>query len=391
MANRITILAALILLLLGTNLLTGATYTSLRKSARPYSKHTAHAHTTSAHSRSSRRRARQYNPWHITSYGDPAAEDNPTGEDPAVRAAAVAALGRWNGAVVVADPNNGRILSVVNQKLATEGAFTPCSTFKPIAALAALKEGLITEDTTMRSEPRLRAYGRNFNLTQALAHSSNIYFYKVGQMLGFDRLTEYAHLFGLGEKAAADIPGESAGHFPEAPPKEGGVGMLAYDGLSFDVTPLQMTALVSAIANGGTLYELQYPRTHEELAQFQPKVRRQLDALGPYFPQVRDGMAASVLYGTGRFAYDPQVDIFGKTGTCSENGARLGWFVSYSYSGPQNPKYAMVVLLRGGRNMYGPHAAEIAGKVYHDLAIRDEGRKAIQNLPALTVIGMPSH
>ena len=386
MAKRIAVLAALIFLLFGATTVSGATYTSLRKSARPSSKHPAHA--SAAHSRSNRRRA-HYNPWHISSYGDPGADDNPAGDDAAVRAAAVAALGKWNGSVVVADPNNGRILSVVNQKLATEGAFTPCSTMKPIVAVAALKEGLITPDTTVRAEPRLRAYGRYFNLTQALAHSSNTYFSKVGQMLGFDRLTEYAHLFGLGEKAAADIPGESIGHFPAEPPKQGGVGMLAYDGLTFDVTPLQMTALVSAIANGGTLYELQYPRTPEEVSQFQPKVRRQLDFLAPYFQEVRDGMAAAVLYGTGHYAYDPEVDIFGKTGTCSENGARLGWFISYS--GQQNPKYAVVVLLRGGRSMYGPHAAEIAGKIYHDLAMRDQALKTVANVPALTVIGMPNH
>jgi penicillin-binding protein 2 len=371
---------------LGANISFGATRTPSRKPSGTSAKHLATAHATATQHKANRRRTRR-NPWHASSYGNPAADDNPAGDDPAVRAAAIAALGRWNGSVVVADPNTGRILSVVNQKLATEGAFTPCSTFKPIVALAALKEGLITPDTILRAEPRLRAYGsRNINLTQALAHSSNTFFYKVGQMLGFDRLMEYAHMFGLGEKTASNIPGESAGHFPAEPPKQGGVGMVAYDGLSFDVTPLQMTALVSVIANGGTLYELQYPRTAEEAAQFEPKVRRKLDDLAPYMPNVRDGMAAAVLYGTGRFAYDPQIDIFGKTGTCSENGARLGWFISYS--GHQNPKYAVVVLLRGGRSMYGPHAAEIAGKLYHDLDAQDQ-KKSLPIVPAVTLFGMP--
>ena len=386
MSKRLISVAVTSVLLFGVGFVYGATYTSARKSVHHTSRHTAH--TTVSHTRARRRKA-AYNPWRITSYGEPATYDNPAADDPAVRAAVISALGRWNGAVVVADPRNGRILSVVNQKLATEGAFTPCSTFKPITALAALKEGLITSDTTMRAEPRLRAYGRNFNLTQALALSSNTYFNKVGQMLGFDRLAEYAHLFGLGEKAA-DIPGESSGHFPDEPPKpgDGGVGMVAYDGLTFDVTPLQMTALVSAIANGGTLYELQYPRSSTEVANFQPIVRRKLEALAPYIPQVRDGMAASVLYGTGRFAFDPEINIYGKTGTCTENGARLGWFISYS--GQPDPNYAVVVLLRGGRSMYGPHAAEIAGKIYRELAMRDEGLKAIPNIPALTTIGIPN-
>jgi len=58
----------------------------------------------------------------------------------------------------------------------------------------------------------------------------------------------------------------------------------------------------------------------------------------------------------------------GKTGTCSEGGARLGWFVSYSSE--QQPKYVVVVLLRGGRPMFGPHAAEIAGGLYRDLRVK---------------------
>ncbi len=388
MVKKIALLAAALFWLCGTNALLGVTYTSPKRKSKTsvHSSSSQKKRLAGKTQRASTRHRRRYNPWHMSSYGDPAAGDDPTGEDPAVRSAAVTALGKWNGAVAVVDPNNGRILSLVNQKLATEGAFTPCSTIKPITALAALKEGLITPDTTLRAERRLRVFGSTqINLTTALAHSSNNYFSQVGQMLGFTRLAEYARKFGLGEKTSEDIPGESPGRFPSEAPKEGGVGMVAYDGLSFEVTPLQMAAMVSAIANGGTLYELQYPRTPDEVAQFQPKVRRQLDDLAPYFADVKAGMAAAVLYGTGRFAYDPQNDIFGKTGTCSMNGARLGWFVSYS--GQQDPKYAVVVLLRGGKSMMGPHAAEIAGKLYHDL--REKDQRSEQSLPAVSLIAQP--
>jgi cell division protein FtsI/penicillin-binding protein 2 len=135
-----------------------------------------------------------------------------------------------------------------------------------------------------------------------------------------------------------------------------------------------MAAVISAIANGGTLYALQYPRSSEELAAFQPVVRRRLDDVAEYLPQVRDGLAAAVLYGTGRSAYDPDLSIYGKTGTCSENGARLGWFVSYA--GEHQPQYVVVVLLRGGRMMYGPHAAEIAGRFYRDLLQKERPTQA---------------
>jgi len=323
---------------------------------------------TSAHTRRTRGgRRRPYNPWRISSFADPAAQDNPAGDDLFIRRAAIEALGNWNGSIVVVDPNSGRILSIVNQKLALSSAFTPCSTFKPVVALAALKEDVITPTTKLRVAGRLR-----INVTEALAKSNNIFFLKLGEMLGFRRLAEYAHEFGLGQKAGRNIPGESPGRFPSVPPKEGGVGYLAYYGQDIEVTPLQMAALISGIANGGTMYELQYPRTPDELAHFQPQVRRRLDDLAQYIPQIKEGLAAAVIYGTARLAYDPQMQIFGKTGTCSEDGARLGWFVSYAED--LQPKYVVVVLLRGGRMMFGPHAAEIAGRLYHDLLQHDSAR-----------------
>ena len=258
---------------------------------------------------------------------------------------------------------------MVNQKLALSSGFTPCSTIKPMVAIAALREGIIT--------PKTKLYvgaSERMNVTEALAHSNNTFFHKLGEMLGFRRITEYAQEFGLGEKAGIDIPGESSGHYPSAPPKEGGVGFLAYCGTDIEITALQMAAVISTIANGGTLYALQYPRTAEEIAAFQPVVRRRLDNLVEYIPQIHDGLAGSVLYGTGRSAYDPDLSIFGKTGTCSENGARLGWFMSYA--GELEPRYVVVVLLRGGRMMFGPHAAEIAGRFYRDMSQREHPTQA---------------
>lgn len=314
------------------------------------------------HRRSRRSRVRNSR---FSSFGEPTLGDNPAGEDAQVRQAAVEALGNWNGSVVVVDPNTGRILSIVNQKLALQGAFTPCSTFKPVVALGALKTGIITPETKLRVGGRTR-----MTLSEALARSNNIFFLKLGEMMGFERLARYAHDFGFGERAGLDVEGESPGKFPSAPPKEGGVGYLAYFGRDMEVTPLQLAATVSAIANGGTLYYLQYPRTPEEIAEFQPKIRRQLDGLAKFFPGVKQGMAEAVIYGTARLAYSPDEQIYGKTGTCSEDGARLGWFASFANE--QQPKYVVVVLLRGGRMMFGPHAAEIAGRVYRDLRQREQ-------------------
>jgi cell division protein FtsI/penicillin-binding protein 2 len=331
--------------------------------------------------RTSSRRRRRPSPWRVSSFADPTLGDDPSGEDPLVREAAVEALGNWNGSVVVVDPNTGRILSIVNQRLALGSAFTPCSTFKPIVGLAALKEG------TIKPEEKLRI-GRHtrMNLTEALAHSNNPFFALLGRKLGFERVAEYARRFGLGEKAGWNIPGESPGSFPSAPPKEGGVGLLSSHGYKVEVTPLQMAAAISAIANGGTLYHLQYPRTAEELAFFEPKIRRRLDDLAGYLPQVREGLAAAVLYGTARSAFSLDEQIYGKTGTCSEDGARLGWFVSYASE--RDPRYVVVVLLRGGKPMFGPHAAEIAGRLYRIL--REKEQNATPATQASSRVFLPS-
>ena len=329
------------------------------------SKSRASSTTTKKKVRRRRVRRSRRSPWSVSSFGNPSAEDDPTGEDPMVREAAVEALGNWNGTIVVVDPNTGRILSIVNQKLALSSGFTPCSTFKPVVALAALNEGLITPETRLRVFRRQR-----MNLTEALAKSNNTFFAYLGRQLGFDRVALYARLFGLGEKAGLDIPAEYEGRFPEAPPKEGGVGLLTSYGTDIQITPLQLAAVISAVANGGTLYYLQYPRTEEEIARFEPKERRRLQVLTEHIPKIKEGLAAAVLYGTAQSAFDSEEQILGKTGTCSEDGARLGWFASYSSE--SRPKYAVVVLLRGGKQMYGPHAAEIAGQVYRGLRLREE-------------------
>ncbi len=373
MHKKIAILAVAAFWLFGSDLL-GATSHPVGRSSTSVSSHSKPAlrsssrSTVSSKSKSATRRSRarrRPNPWRISSYGAPAAEDNPAGEDPLVREVAVEALGKWNGSVVVVDPNSGRILSIVNQPLALSSAFTPCSTFKPVVALAALKEGLITSETKLRVGRRTR-----MDLTEALAHSNNPFFATLGKQLGFDRLFVIAHRFGFGERTGLNIPGESPGRFPEEAPKEGGVGLMSSHGKAIEVTPLQMAAVISAIANGGTVFHLQYPRTPEEIEQLQPQVRGRLDDLADYFPHVRQGMAAAVLYGTARSAFDPEEQIYGKTGTCSEDGARLGWFASYSSE--QQPKYVVVVLLRGGKMMYGPHAAEIAGRFYRGLRLKEQ-------------------
>jgi cell division protein FtsI/penicillin-binding protein 2 len=294
-------------------------------------------------------------PWTEPTYADSTSGDRIDGEDLVVRRAAAEALGDFNGSVVAVDPTNGRVLAMVNQKLATSSGFQPCSTVKVSVALAGLSAKAIQPDNGYRVP------GMRMDLTYALAHSNNLYFSTLGQKLGFEKFSYYAHLLGYGERAGLNIPGEQPGRFPNAAPRNGGVGMLTSFGEEIEQTPLQLAALMSAIANGGTLYYLQYPANQEEARNFVPRVKRRLDIAG-MIPIVQPGMREAVESGTARRAADDGDGIAGKTGTCTENHAHLGWFGSFNQTGRR--KLVVVVLLTGGKPSIGPVAAGVAGDVY---------------------------
>jgi penicillin-binding protein 2 len=308
---------------------------------------------------------------------DPAAGDITAGEDPVVRAAAIQALGNVNGTVLAIDPSSGRILAMVNQRLALSAGAEPCSTIKVAVALAALKEGLVTADTPVNLGGHY-----SLDLTHALARSVNLYFEVLGRAMGFERVKHYANEFGLGELAGYNIPGEQLGVYPdtELPQAEGGVGRMCSFGESISMTPLQLGALVSAIANGGTLYYLQHPTTPEQIAAFTPKVKRLLD-IQNVIPQILPGMQGAVDFGTARSLKSNFVGfpVFGKTGTCSDNGTRFGWFVSYGDA--PTGRIVTVIFLEGNREVFGPKAAELTGEFYR--AMYDHNYFAPKTQPSI--------
>ncbi len=319
---------------------------------------------TLTHASVGTRRHHYYERFSMSSFAeDITAGDVTIGEDPIVRQAAIDALGNMNGTVVAIEPTSGRVLAMVNQKLALSSGAQPCSTIKLSVALAALSEGLISKETQVALGGRSR-----MNLTTALAHSNNAYFEALGRKLGFEKVAYYAHEYGLGELAGYDIPGEQLGSYPDEviPEKLGGVGKMCSFGEGVSMTPLQLGAMVSAIANGGTLYYLQHPTTPDEVAGFQPRVKRQLD-IAPVIPELSDGMAGAVQYGTARslrLNFNEE-EILGKTGTCSHAGTRFGWFASYANTSVG--RVVVVVFLEGGRPTFGPKAAEITGRIYRNM------------------------
>jgi len=313
--------------------------------------------------RRSPRRGRYYEHFTASSYSsDPTWGDTTAGEDPIVREAAINALGNLNGTVVAIDPANGRILAMVNQKLALSSGAQPCSTIKVSVALAALSEGIVTKDTPVNLG------GWHMDMNQALAHSNNQYFEALGRRLGFQKVSYYAHQFGLGELAGWNIQGEHLGVYPseELPASLGGVGKMCSFGESISMTPLQLGSLMASIANGGTLYYLQHPNSAAEVANFQPKVKRYLD-IAPIIPEVSVGMLGATQFGTARSLRTSftSEQVLGKTGTCSAAGTRFGWFGSFANS--QAGRIVTVIFLKGDHAVYGPKAAELAGRFYRNL------------------------
>src|SRR5215207_2423148 len=284
------------------------------------------------------------------------AKDDLTGEDPEVRRVAVNALGNHAGSVVVMDPMTGRVYSMVNQEWALRRGFKPCSTIKLVTGVAGLSESAIPAVDTVGD-------GYRIDLTSALAHSDNPFFQQVGTKIGSDKMVTYARELGLGEKTGINVPFEFPGRLPEI--REGAIERRMFshaDG--FEVTPLQLGTLVSAMANGGKLLVPQIAHNPKDLNKMKVKVRRQLGITTDVWQRMVPGMVGAVNYGSGRKAYDPTQTVAGKTGTCIGQGGWVGLFTSYAPLA--NPRLAVVVIAQGtdGRRHF---PAAVAGEIYRQL------------------------
>jgi len=283
-------------------------------------------------------------------------KDDITGEDPEVRRVAINALGNHAGTVVVMDPMTGRVYSVVNQEWALHRGFKPCSTIKLVTGVAGLSENAIPLFDTAGDGFRL-------DLTSALAHSDNPFFQQVGTRIGSEKMVNYARELGLGEKTGINMPFEFPGRLPEVKPDVIERRMFSHaDG--FEVTPLQLGTLVSAMANGGKLLVPQVAHSTKEANKMNVKVRRQLPITTDVWQRMVPGMVGAVNYGSGRKAYDPSQTVAGKTGTCIGQGGWVGLFTSYAPLA--NPRLAVVVITQGTDARRHLPAA-VAGEIYRQL------------------------
>lgn len=286
------------------------------------------------------------------------ARDQTIGEDLEIRRIAVNALGNHAGSVVVMDPKTGQVYTVVNQEWALRRGYKPCSTIKLVTGIAGLCENVI--------DPLTQVSGRGVDLTASLAYSDNPYFQNVGGRVGFERIMTYAREMGLGDRTGINYANESAGRVPLF--KSGyAVNHMCSHGDDFEVTPVQLATMVSAIANGGDLLVPHVPRSPQETVKFKREVKRKINVPEETLRRLVPGMIGAVNYGTGKLAYDPTQTVAGKTGTCIGQGSWLGLFTSYA---PVNdPKLAVVVVTRGSGER-GRVAAAVAGKIYRALNSR---------------------
>jgi len=274
--------------------------------------------------------------------------------DVAVSEAARHGLGSLQGAVVAMDPYTGRVLTVLNPYLGLSTAYEPCSVFKVVVAIGGLTEHVVTPDTVYNCAGGCWFWPGHgpINLRRALAVSCNPYFEWVGEQLGYERIQKYAYLLGLGSPTGVNLPDEAAGRIPLTVPLSG-VGHLSSHAKGVGTTAIQLAVLMSAVVNGGIVFEPQLSGS----AGFVPKERWRLP------PQVvmgglTEGFLGAVNEGSAANAFDPDVIVAGKTGTC----AGVGWFASYAPA--DKPEMVTVVFVRPGT---GHVASAVAGRMYQYL------------------------
>jgi len=307
---------------------------------------------------------------------------------------------------------------------AISGQYPPGSTYKLIVAAAALEEGVITPDTKVLCKGSFTLGNRTYrcwnkhghgyvDLHKAIVESCDVYFYTVGKMLGVDTIAKYARLFGLGEAAGIDLPGEKSGLVPTKDWKlkrkksawQIGETISISIGQGFDlVTPLQLANAFSAFANGGTLWKPYLVKYIESTdgkiyKEFLPEKKGELKLSSKTVEILNSALWGVVNEpgGTGHAASLPGRDVCGKTGTSQVMGlpadekARrrkiLGAFqkdhaLFACFAPLKNPEIAVAVILEnagGGGAVAAPVARRILSAYFEGKKKDKHPQSVVQN------------
>lgn len=274
--------------------------------------------------------------------------------------------------------NSGRPLfnRVVN------GTYNPGSTIKPLMGLMGLQENVITPATTIQdcvsisiSNPyspgqtytfnNWRADLGPFNLRRSIANSCNVFFATVGggfgpiQGLGISKMDTYFQKSLIDKVLGVDLPGETHGFIPTPAWKQQTEGAGWYQGDTYNtsigqgglsVTPLWLNTYLSAVANGGTMYQPQIAQrtvdnNKNTITQFAPKTLEKLPFSDQNLAIVKDDMRETILTGTATLLKDLPVTAGAKTGTAQVvNGQQINSLFTV-FAPFDHPQVAMTVLV----------------------------------------------
>ena len=301
---------------------------------------------------------------------------------------------------------------------AIKGQYPPGSTFKPLGALIALDEGLITPNFGYNcfgsygacGDPRKCEHhnaGHAANLQLALAYSCNSYFLQVFRMAidnpkyasakgGYVKWKEYMNAFGFGRKLGVDLPSENKANIPDTSQYNKDFGNPRYWnscymltlGIGQDrmtATPLQLANSMAFIANDGYYYTPHFvdsieSETQEEAAQLAPYRKKQKVTKIPkeYFDVIKEGMHDVTVYGTAAFIKVPGHEYCAKTGTAQNpHGKNHSLFVCFAPK--DNPKIAVAVIVENagyGSTWAGPIGGLLMEQYLNDTLTTESQLKA---------------
>ena len=341
----------------------------------------------------------------------------------------LAEAGLSRGAAIIQNPDNGAVLAMVSfptfdnntfvkglsQKQydsifnnparplfnrVISGLYNPGSTIKPLMGLMGLEEHIITPNTTIQDcvsitipnpyNPDVSYIFKNwrvdlgaFNLRRAIADSCNIFFFSVGGGfgkivgLGVERIVHYLQSVLADDILGIDLTGEASGFVPTPDWKESNRGEQWYQGDTYNisigqgdlsVTPLWLNAYISAVANGGTMYQPQvaYRITDIDgniIKNIQPQVLAKMPFSDANLAEIKSDMQETVISGTAGLFKDIPVSVAAKTGTAEVAKGRSINSLFTAFAPANNPEISMTVLIEGSASNQG-YALRVAHEVF---------------------------
>ncbi|MCM8828158.1 MAG: penicillin-binding protein 2 [Candidatus Omnitrophica bacterium] len=347
--------------------------------------------------------------------------------DQSIQEACIDALGDRTGCIVVMDPRTGEVLALVSKpsfepsnvakyikppysrnnpflNRIIAGQYAPGSIFKIITEIAALETGDIGQHDRIECTGSMEVGDRIFHcwkeeghgwvdINQALPFSCNVFFGTIGSKIGVERILEYANIFDFGKPTGIDLPGEKGGNLPSVAESGGAINIAIGQG-AITATPIQLCAMISAVANGGNLWKPFIVKKildsgNKVIKEFQPFLRKTIFISDDTLTILKRGLKNVVRFGTGAGANVAGIEIAGKTGTAQIGHRDLGLPTRGAfacYAPADSPNIAMVVVLDDGSSS---QAAKIAGAIIRKV-YTSEGTRSETSISDTEIESLPS-